>query len=208
VGDDDRFPGSGWAWIGWDEAGTVERIGDEAIETAFFHVVIPIRAGKSFYRYRTSDGAEAAIEIRRHRASVLAGFLRTPLWLAAAIVGAPCVFAYEKWGHLVPIVAGLAALAAAVTLGIGRLGREERERRALLRRVLGVGVPPELLPDAMRDDTRETLADGWFRQHHIDWRDAIAAGTGSEHLVALAEYYQVPGLVDRAWRNLYAAEGN
>jgi hypothetical protein len=203
---DDAFRSN--SWIGWDEAGTVERVGDEAIETAFFCVVIPIRAGKSYYRYRTPDGADAAIEIRRHRGSVLAGFLRTPLWLAAAIVAAPCVFAYERWGHLAPIAVALAALATAVTLGIGRLGREERERRELLRRVVGVGVPPELLPDSIREDTREALADTWFRHHGIDWRTAIAAGTASEQLLALADYYQVPGLVDRARQNLYVAEGN
>src|SRR5262245_9663372 len=144
-------------WIGWDEGGVVERIGDEAIETAFFWFVIPIRAGKSFYRYRTSEGATAAIEIQRYRRSVLAGFLRTPLWFATAIVGAPCVFAYEEWGHLVPIALVLAALATAVTLGIGRLDRDERARRELLRRVVGIGVPPELLPEARREETREAL---------------------------------------------------
>jgi len=197
-----------WWWIGWDDAGTVERIGDEAIQTAFFCVVIPIRAGKSFYRFRTSEGSEAAIEIVRHRGSVLAGFLRTPLWLAATIIGAPCVFAYERWGHLVPIAVGLAVLAAAVTLGIGRLDGEERARRELLKRVVGVGVPPELLSEPMREDTRERLADAWFRDHHIDWRDAIATGIAGEELVALAEYYQAPGLVDRARQNMYAAEGN
>jgi hypothetical protein len=195
-------------WIGWDEGGVVERNGDEAIETSFFWVVIPIRAGKSFYRYRNSEGEEAAIEIARHRGSVLAGSLRTPLWLAATIIAAPCVFAFERWGHLAPIAGALAALASAVTLGIGRLGRDERARPELLKRVVGVGVPPELLSEPMREETREAIADAWFREHLIDWRDAIAGGTASELLVALAEYYQLPGLADRARTNLYAAEGN
>jgi hypothetical protein len=64
------------------------------------------------------------------------------------------------------------------------------------------------LPDSIREDTREALADTWFRHHGIDWRTAIAAGTASEQLLALADYYQVPGLVDRARQNLYVAEGN
>jgi hypothetical protein len=198
----------GYGWIGWDEAGTVERVGDEAIETCFFWVVIPVRAGKTFYRFRTAEGDDAVVEIARHRGSVLAGYLRTPLWLAAGIVAAPCVFAYEAWGHLAPLAVALAALAFAATVGIGRLDRSERARRELLRRVVGIGVPPELLSEAMREETCDALADTWFGEHHVDWRDAITSGRGSEQLVALAEYHLAPTLVDRAWKNLYLAEGN
>jgi hypothetical protein len=48
----------------------------------------------------------------------------------------------------------------------------------------------------------------WYRAEHGDWRDAILAGTASEVLVALADYYQVPRLLARARANLINAEGN
>ena len=44
-----------------------------------------------------------------------------------------------------PIVAALAGIAAVLTFVVGRLPPEERERRELLRRVTGIGAPPELM---------------------------------------------------------------
>lgn len=46
-----------FAWIGWDDAGTIDRVGPEAIVTSFWCVVVPVRAGNSFYRFRTRDYA-------------------------------------------------------------------------------------------------------------------------------------------------------
>ncbi|MGH9884352.1 MAG: hypothetical protein ACREBE_02415, partial [bacterium] len=66
----------------------------------------------------------------------------------------------------------------------------------------------ELMPAEMLDEMREDLADAWCRAEDRDWRDAIQAGAASEVLVALADHYQVPGLLSRARANLIAAEGN
>jgi hypothetical protein len=206
VADDDEI--GGWSWIGWDTAGTVERLDDEAIETRFFCVLIPVRPGKSYYRFRTRSGDEAAIEIPRHRRSVLAGLSRTPLWLGALILTLPAVVMPARWLHLLPIGLGLAVLAAAVTFGLGRLGADERERRRLLQRVTGLGAPPELLPDGRREATAEDLADAWFDRHGEDWRDAIERGVASEQLVALAEYYLEPDLAAFARESLHAVRFN
>ena len=54
-----------FSWIGWDDAGAIERVGPEAIVTSFWCVVVPVRAGNSFYRFRTRDGIEARFEISR-----------------------------------------------------------------------------------------------------------------------------------------------
>lgn len=195
------------SWIGWADAGAVERLGPEAIVTSFWHVVMPLRAGKSFYRYRTFEGEAGRFEVPRHRQSVVLGYVRTPLWLAAIIFAAPALFGAERWA-LLPIGVALAAAAAALTFVAGRLSPGERERRALLRRVSGLGAPPELLPPSMRDEIREHIADAWFHERRIDWRGAIYRGDASEVLVALADYYQTPPLLIRARTNLIDAEGN
>jgi hypothetical protein len=196
-----------FAWIGWDDAGAIECVGPEAIVTSFWCVVVPVWAGNSFYRFLTRDGVEARFEIPRQRRSVVLGYLRTPLWFSALILAAPVVFAGQLWS-LVPIVAALAGAAAVLTFVVGRLPPGERERRELLRRVSGLGAPPELMPATMLDEIREGLADAWYRAEHRDWRDAILAGTASEVLVALADYYQVPRLLARARANVINAEGN
>jgi hypothetical protein len=196
-----------FAWIGWEDAGAIERVGPESIVTSFWCVVVPVRAGNSFYRFRTRDGIDARFEIPRQRRSVVLGYVRTPLWFSATILAAPVVFAGRSWS-LVPIVAALTGIAAVLTFVVGRLSQEERERRELLRRVSGIGAPPELMRAPMLDEIREDLADAWYRAEHRDWRDAILAGTASELLVALADYYQRPRLLARARENLINAEGN
>jgi len=196
-----------FGWIRWDDAGAIEQVGPEAIVTSFWWVVVPVWAGNSFYRFRTRDGIEARFEIARQRRSVVLGYLRTPLWVSATILAAPVVFA-GRWWWLVPIVAALAAIAAVLTFVVGRLSPGERERRELLRRVSGIGAPPELMPALMLHEIREDLADAWHRAEHGDWRDAILVGTASEILVALADYFQAPRLIARARENLINAEGN
>jgi hypothetical protein len=196
-----------FSWIGWDDAGAIEQVGPESIVTSFWCVIVPVWAGNSFYRFRTRDGIEARFEISRQRRSVVLGYVRTPLWFSATILAAPVVFA-GRWWSLAPIVAALAGIAAVLTFIVGRLPPGERERRELLRRVSGIGAPPELMPAPMRDEIREGLADAWHRAEHRDWRDAILVGTASEALVALADYYEVPRLIARARANLINAEGN
>ena len=197
----------GWGWIGWDDAGAVEKIGSESIVTSFWWIVMPVRAGKSFYRFRTREGTEGRFEIPRHRRSVVLGYLRTPLWFAALVAAAPALFAFQHW-ELLPIALVLGVTAALLTFVAGRLSPGERDRRQLLHRISGIGAPPELLPPTALAQIREDLADAWFHEHHTDWRDAIRGGTPSELLVALADYHQVPQLLIRARTNLINAEGN
>lgn len=142
-----------FTWIGWDDAGAIERVGPEAIVTSFWCVVVPVRAGNSFYRFLTRDGIEARFEIPRQRKSVVLGYVRTPPGFSATILAAPVVFAGRSW-WLVPIVAALAGIAAVLTFVVGRLPPQERERRELLRRVSGIGAPPDLIPAPMLDEIR------------------------------------------------------
>lgn len=189
-------------WIGSDTFGRVERLGDEAIETEFWCVVVPVWPLASVYA-----GPRGAVPIPLHRRSVIAGYLRVTTWLAALIVGLPGLVDPARWAALLPAGAALAIAAAWLTWGYGRLSRDEHARRALLRRVAGIGAPPELLPIDVRDEVREALVDRWLaRGGARPWADAIVDGVADELLVALAEYHGRHALAARARERLARAD--
>jgi hypothetical protein len=194
-------------WMGWEVAGYVDRLEREAIATEFFWIVLPVwPRRRSSYLFRTAEGEPAHFEIPRDRRSLVLGYLRTPIWMTALIIGAGGV-ARISW-PLLAISAVLGALAAYLTFRVGRLDLNERERRQLLRRVTGIGAPPELMPRMMREHARDELAESWFHERGVGWRSAITSGVASEVLVAIAEYDQAAKLAIRARTNLYDAEGN
>ena len=177
------------AWIDHDDAGVVERLDDEQIVTRFFCVVVPVWPERSFYVH-----GEHATEIRPHATSIAAGLLRTSSWLAAFILALPVVILPARWLWLAPIACTLTAIAAACTFLLGRLSDDERARRRMLRRVVGVGAPPEVLPPPLLEATRAALESRWQEAHVASWFEAIARGDASELLAALADYNGRPDL--------------
>lgn len=191
-------------WIGWDFAGAVAHVDDESIATHFFHVIVPVWPGATYYRTGAGEFA-----IARSRQSVILGLVRTPLWLLATLLAAPALLDHALWLALLPLALLVGGIAALLTFGAGSLPPAERERRALLKRVTGLGAPPELLPDDVLVQRREQLVDAWFEEFHSDWRLAITRQRlGAEVLVALAEYHGEAKLVRRARENLIDALGN
>lgn len=188
-------------WIGYGPAGTVEECDGERIETEFWCAVIPLRPVASYYLARDAEGEPCTIPLVLHRRSVIAGYLRTSVAMAALVVSSPVVLAPDRWFGLWPLALALTAMAAWLILGYGRLDTDERARRALLRRVVGVGAPPELLPEASRDTIRAALVARW-EPRATPWLDAIKAGMSDELLVALAEYHGLTAHADLARHNL------
>jgi hypothetical protein len=193
--DDDELHLGGW--IGWDDFGAIERADGESVVTRFWSIVIPLWPGHSVYVTR-----EQRIKIALQRRSVVLGYLRAPVWLAALVLAVPGVVDFARWGHFLVLGAVLAALAALSQFAAGRLGAAERERRALLRRVVGFGAPPELLPPAMLAHLQFDLEQRWAAHSRLHWPDAITGGTASELLVALADYHQREDLLAIARGNL------
>jgi hypothetical protein len=192
-------------WFGTDTFGEVERLEDEAVVTEFVQVILPCWPRTSYYLHRTDEGV-IATPIPLHRTSVVAGLVRTPAWLAALIVGLPGLVDPARWGYLLPFAAVLAGVAAWVTFRLGRLSGPERERRALLRRVVGFGAPPEMVSPPERLAIRDALDQRWRRGRDDEsWADAIVAGVADELLVALAEYHARPALAAQARDNLRVA---
>jgi len=126
------------------------------------------------------------------------GYLRRPLWLAAVMLGSPALAAPAEWAWLAIPALALVALAAWLTFVAGRIAPDERERRALLRRIVGVGAPPELLPPRLRAALRHEVEAAWTTHSVVPWQQAILHGAASEMLIALAEYEAAPELLERA----------
>jgi hypothetical protein len=180
-------------WLRTRTFGEVEQLDDDAIVTEFACVILPIWPQRSFYVHR-HDGERVASEIALHPRSVALGYLRITTWMAAWIFSLAVALAWSQWGWLWPVSTGLSALAAALQFAAGRLSEDERERRRLLRRVIGLGAPPELLPRAHVDATRAALEERWRDEHVESWFEAIALGRATELLAAIADYSGRPDL--------------
>lgn len=184
-------------WIASDDFGEIDRVTDESIVTSFYCVGLPLWPRQSLYLTRR-EGEPHRIPIALQRKSVVLGYLRRPLWLAAVVLGSPVIADPLRWAWLAAPTIVLVALATWVTFFAGRLAPLERERRALLRRVVGVGAPPALLPPRLRAALRHEVEVAWTRHSTVPWQDAIARGEASELLITLAEYDATPELIERA----------
>jgi hypothetical protein len=185
------------SWIDSDDFGEIDRFTDESIVTSFYCLGLPLWPRQSIYLTRR-EGEPHRIPIALQRKSVVLGYLRRPLWLAAVVIGSPAIADPLRWAWLALPALALIALAAWLTFVAGRLAPLERERRALLRRIVGVGAPPALLPPRLRAALRHEVEVAWTRQSVVPWQQAIARGVASELLIALAEYEAEPALIERA----------
>jgi hypothetical protein len=192
------------AWLECEDYGTVDRLESEAIVTEFFSILFPIWPARSVYVYKNTDGEERRVQIPLDRRSVALGYMRFFTWMTALVFAAPAIFDFQTWGHLLAFAIVIACIATVLQFLVGRLGPDEADRRALLKRVAGIGAPPELLPFPFRVEIAEQLSDRWYDEHRLGWREAIDRGMGHELLVALAEYHCEPVLVDSARTNLAA----
>lgn len=184
-------------WITSDDFGVIERVVDESIVTRFYCLGLPLWPRHSVYVTKR-DGAEQRIPIPLQRKSVVLGYLRKPLWFAAVVLGAPAIAAPARWWWLGGPTLVLVTIAAVLTFVAGRLAPGERERRALLRRIVGIGAPPELLPPQLRAALRHEAEAAWRSCSDVPWQQAIARGEASEILIVLAEYDAEPELIERA----------
>ncbi|MEJ7599286.1 MAG: hypothetical protein WKG01_15375 [Kofleriaceae bacterium] len=187
---------------GWDRCGTIDRLGiGESIETRFFRVIIPVWHGPTIYITRDGD-EERHIEIPRQTRSVVLGYLRSPLWLCSILFVVASAIDPILWGRWLEPGLALAAVAAVLTFVVGKLRGPELERRLLLRRVTGLGAPPELLPRHVQVEICDRLVDTWRTESRRPWAQAIVDGVPSELLVALADYHDQPALLLQARSNL------
>jgi hypothetical protein len=192
--------------IGSSTFGEVECLDEDAVITEFYCAILPLWPKRSFYLH-AHGGERVASEIPLHRTSVALGYLRITTWLAAWMVTLGVVLSWDRHGGLWPLAIALTAAATTLQFAAGRLDADERDRRRLLRRVVGLGAPPELLPRAHVDATRVELERRWHDAHDSSWFESVARGDVSELLAALADYSGRPDLArdvrDRLAEELY-----
>jgi hypothetical protein len=189
-------------WLECEDYGRVDRLESEAIVTEFFTMVFPIWPNRTVYVYRNEAGEERRIHIPLDRRSVALGYARFSAWMFALIFAAPVFADHARWGWWIAPALLCALAGIGLQLFVGHLEPDEADRRALLRRTAGLGAPPELLPFPFRVHMCEELADRWYTDNRLGWREAIDRGMGHEMLVALAEYHCEPLLVVQAKKNL------
>jgi len=184
-------------WLAVDDFGMIDRVVGESIVTCFYCAGLPLWPRHSVYLSK-QDGTERRIPIPLQRRSVVLGYLRRPLWFAAVVLGSPAIAAPDRWAWLIAPALALAVTAAMLTFVAGRLTRDERERRALLRQIVGIGAPPTLLPPQLRASLRHDAETAWAAHSGVPWQQAIEHGEASELLIVLAEYEAEPDLIERA----------
>jgi hypothetical protein len=195
-----RYPIGTWSF------GRCDRVDDDHVVTDFVCVIVPVWPLRSYYAHRQGD-RDKYEEIRLNGRSVALGYARALTWMAAWLISLAVVCAWRQWGWMWPIAGGLCVAGTALQFATGRLDGDEQERRRLLRRVVGLGAPPALLPPAQVDATRLSLLHRWRDDHPTtDWRDAIGRGHADELLVAIAEYSLDAALAVQARMNLVDAE--
>lgn len=194
------------SWLRHGHHGVVERHDGEYVVTEFVDVIVPVWPRRSYFVHQDDDGAEQWLEVPLHRTSVVAGLVRTTAWMVALGCGLGAIAGTRAPWWTGPVAVLAAALAAWATWRLGRLSADERELRALLRRVVGVGVPPALRPPKQAFAVREQLDAAWSGRSGRSWQDAVLDGVADELLVALALYHERYALADRARRNLTASE--
>lgn len=188
--------------IGTMFMGEVDAVGSQSIQTKFFVLGVPLLPLGSFYF--TSPGR--GIEIPIHGKSVLAGYLRLVLGLAA--VGLVIrLFVMSSWHRDVEdwvVAIASVALAIGSIFFLGRLGSVEKARRTVLLARTGLAADPAVLPTHVRHDIERDLRarleakelplrpDAWTA------RAAGGAGVGGPYRHAVGE-------VDpAAWGDVYA----
>lgn len=188
--------------IGTMFMGEVDSVGSQSIQTKFFVLGVPLVPLGSFYF--TSPGR--GIEIPIHGKSVIAGYLRLVLGLAA--VGLIIrLFVMSSWHRDASdwvVTFACIALAVASLFVLGNLGREEKARRTVLLSRTGLAADPAVLPTHIRSEIERDLRSRMEAKElplRPDAWTARAAGGG----VGAGPYRQGEAEIDpAAWGDVYA----
>jgi hypothetical protein len=191
--------------IGTMYFGRVEAVGREAIATKFFILGVPLFPIASFYF--VDEPARRGFEIPIHTKSVILGYARVGLGLAALIWGVVAwLTKHYAQGHEVLIGPAIVTVVAAyLTFGVGRISKAELPKRLMLKAVTGLAASPDLLPKNTCDELLADLEKQWMEQGgEKPWRKAVEAPV-LEHgplLFALATYHRDAPLAQRIWERM------
>ena len=144
--------------IGTIFAGEVDGIKRESIKTKFFMLGLPLIPLESYYCLESTQQGERGFPISLNTKSVIIAYVRW--WFGmGSILGIIMAFIIEDFILLLPSIIGL--LIALSTIWIGRLPPKEKLRRQILINSIGVGAPPDLLPENLVVELGDKLENIW-----------------------------------------------
>ena len=145
--------------IGTLFTGTVDRVGEQSVQTKFFMIGVPLIPMESYYVLREEVGGVNGFSIPLNSKSVLLAYARWGSFIAAVIAGvmamATSSYHREAADFLPAIVFASAWLY--FTFFTASPSRRERARRSVLRSVTGLAAPPALLPPHIADEVLKKL---------------------------------------------------
>lgn len=200
--------------IGTSFFGEIEAIRGQCIRTKFFVLGLPLVPLGSFYFTSGSGSGGRGFEIPLHGKSVLAGYLRIGLGIAALLL-AIRLWAISRWERDVSdwVTFGVVLAVAIGSLFLGRLSHMERARRAVLLGATGLAADPRILPRemslSMLQDMEMKLAMNEVPLDPAAWQlgpsnegpyRASAMAMEADTLRLLYAYASYAARVDPAWK--------
>ena len=145
--------------IGTIFTGTVDRVGEQSVQTKFFMIGVPLIPLESFYVLQEQLNGVNGFSIPLNGKSVLMAYARWGSFVGAIIAGISAMVT-QRWDRSAADFVPLALLAAAwvyFSFLTTSPGKRERARRSVLKSLTGLACPPSLLPPHIAHEVLEKL---------------------------------------------------
>ena len=196
--------------VGTVFTGEVDKINQESIQTKFFLLGLPLFPLESYYCLRMTQQGVQGFPIKLNFKSVIMAYLRW--WFGiASIVGIILAFASSDYFIILPSIAGLAI--AISTIWTGRLSKREKYRRQVLINVIGMGAPPNLLPESTVLEVSTKLENAWkqsaFGAYQENWQSISSLSSVPKNMLpllfCLALYKKNNQVAEKVWQIIEAS---
>ncbi len=158
--------------IGTIFTGKVDSINQESIQTKFFMLGLPLIPLESFYCLRMTPKGIQGFPIKLNLKSVLMAYLR---WWGGIASFMLLLFGFVSEDYYLLPLGFLVGAIAVSTIWLGRLSKKEKNRRQVLVNIVGMGIPPNLLPPDTVSKINANLENAWgkstYSSYQENWRN-------------------------------------
>lgn len=145
--------------IGTIFTGTVDRVGEQSVQTKFFMIGVPLIPLESFYVLQDQVNGVNGIAIPLHGKSVAMAYARWGTFIGAIIAGISAM-ATSSWHRTAADFIPLALFSAAwiyFAFFTASPGKRERARRSVLMNLTGLAALPSMLPTHLAEELLQKL---------------------------------------------------
>ena len=194
--------------IGVKFFGEIDSLGPESIQTKFFLLGLPLIPLESYYCLEQTSNGIKGFPIPLSSKSILLTYLRWWVVALSIVVGIIQAFIIGDRSWAILIVLGI--LIGWLSMKLGRLHPDEKRRRMVFRTIVGLGAPPELLPDNVSQNIRIGLEKQWLELQSSstvqDWQTILSPESIKLErlplLYCLASYGNKPLLASNVWQTM------